>query len=56
SDFWKIVQDQDIQDEVQLPTPVEENEDLQDEVDVTNQLNSVTSKNIVVVDPLFDNP
>ncbi|CAF4627543.1 unnamed protein product, partial [Didymodactylos carnosus] len=27
SDFWKIVQDQDIQDEVQLPTPVEENED-----------------------------
>ncbi|CAF1564081.1 unnamed protein product [Didymodactylos carnosus] len=40
SDFWKIVQDQDIQDEVQLPTPVEENEDLQDEVDVTNQLNS----------------
>ncbi|CAF1510262.1 unnamed protein product [Didymodactylos carnosus] len=56
SDFWKIVQDQDIQDEVQLPTPVEENEDLQDQVDVTNQLNSVTSKNLVVVDPLFDNP
>ncbi|CAF0765604.1 unnamed protein product [Didymodactylos carnosus] len=54
--LYEIVQDQDIQDEVQLPTPVEDNEDLQDEVDVTNQLNSVTSKNIVVVDPLFDNP
>ncbi|CAF1321086.1 unnamed protein product, partial [Didymodactylos carnosus] len=49
----KILKDQAIQDEVQLPTSVEANEDLQDEVSDTNQSSSFTSKNVAVVDQLL---